>query len=61
MTVNQKHHIEMLIVRRSKKKVDRKLKKLQELTLEMKVWGKRGCNLGKMGLSLRCNIFRLYM
>ncbi|XP_052245235.1 uncharacterized protein LOC127854215 [Dreissena polymorpha] len=36
MTINHKHHIEMLTLRRAKKRVDLKLKKLRHLMLEMR-------------------------
>ncbi|WAR02275.1 HVCN1-like protein, partial [Mya arenaria] len=36
ITINHKHHIEMLTIRRAKKKVDIKLKKLRQLMLEMR-------------------------
>ena len=37
MTINRKHHIELMTIKRSKKKVVLKLKKLRHLMLEMRV------------------------
>jgi hypothetical protein len=43
MTINRKHHIELMTVKRSKKKVVLKLKKLRHLMLEMRVSTSRVC------------------